>query len=62
MTAKNEELLHRIEAILNATKTEDTLHLNSHQIEMLMLSERDIENKNLISESDLRKADALWLS
>ncbi|MDP5077274.1 MAG: hypothetical protein NWQ19_04225 [Nonlabens sp.] len=61
MTAQNEELLHGIEAILNATKSEDTLHLNSHQIEMLLLSERDIENGNLISESDLRKADSEWM-
>jgi len=28
---------------------------------MLLLSEKDIENGNLISESDLRKADSEWM-
>lgn len=61
MVAKNEELLAAIESILNSTETDDRLTLDSHQIEMLMLSESDIENGNLISESDLRKEDSKWM-
>jgi len=61
MVAKNEELLAAIEAILNSTETDAQLQLDSHQNEMLLLSEKDIENGNLISEPDLRKADSEWM-
>ncbi len=61
MVAKNEKLLAAIESILNSTETDERLILDSHQIEMLMLSEMDIENGNLISESDLRKEDSEWM-
>jgi len=61
MMAQNEELLTAIEGILNSTETDDSLKLNSHQIEMLLLSEKDIETGNLISDSDLRKADSEWM-
>ncbi|MCW1953753.1 MAG: hypothetical protein KIH80_006255 [Flavobacteriia bacterium] len=61
MVAKNEELLAAIEAILNSTETSTELQLDSHQIEMLLLSEKDIENGNLISESELIKADSEWM-
>lgn len=61
MVAKNEELLAAIEAILNSTETSTELQLDSHQIEMLLLSEKDIVNGNLISESELRKADSEWM-
>ena len=61
MVAKNEDLLAAIEGILNSTETDEQLKLDSHQIEMLLMSEKDIENGNLISESDLRKADSEWM-
>jgi uncharacterized protein YjaZ len=61
MVAKNEELLAAIEVILNSTETDERLKLDSHQIEMLLLSEKDIENGNLISETDLGKADSEWM-
>lgn len=50
-----------IEAILNSTETDEQLKLDSHQIEILLLSEKDIENGNLITESHLRKADSEWM-
>lgn len=53
MVTENEDLLAAIEGILNSTETGEQLELDSHQIEMLPMSERDIENGNLISESDL---------
>jgi len=62
MIAKNEELLAAIEAILNSTESDERIHLDSHQIEMLLMSEKDIENGNLISDSDLKKADSEWMN
>jgi hypothetical protein len=61
MVSRNENLLTAIEGILNSTETDEQLKLNSHQIEMLLMSEKDIKNGNLISESDLRKADSEWM-
>ncbi len=61
MLAQNEQLLSGIEAILSSTESEDRLILNSYQIELLMLGEKDIENGNLISDEDLRKEDAKWM-
>lgn len=61
MIAQNEELLTAIEGILNSTETDGRMKLNSHQVEMLLMSEKDIEEGNLISESDLRKADSEWM-
>jgi len=61
LVTKNEQLLNAIDSIFNATQTDEKLSLNSHQIEMLMMSENDIEQGNLISESDLKKADSKWM-
>lgn len=61
MVAKNEDLLAAIEAILNSAETDTKLQLDSYQIEMLLLSEKDIENGNLISESELKKTDSEWM-
>jgi len=62
MVTKNEQLLNAIDNIFNSTQTEDKLSLDSHQIEMLMMSEDDIQQGKLISETDLRKEDAKWMS
>ena len=61
MVAKNEDLLVAIEGILNSTGSDERLTFDSHQIEMLLLSEKDIENGDLISGSDLEKADSEWM-
>jgi len=61
MVTKNEELLAAIESILNSMETDERLTLNSHQIEMLLMSEKDIEKGNFISENDLRKEDSEWM-
>ena len=61
MVADNEKLLAAIEGILNSTETDERIILNSYQIEMLQMSEKDIENGDLISEADLRKEDAEWM-
>lgn len=62
MVTNNEQLLIAIDSIFNLTQTKDELFLDSHQIEMLMMSENDIQQGNLISETDLRKEDAKWMS
>lgn len=61
MVTKNEQLLSAIDNIFNATQVEEKLALNSNQIEMLMMSEKDIEHGSLISESELNKADSEWM-
>jgi dihydrofolate reductase len=62
LVTKNEQLLNAIDSIFNSTQTDEKLSLNSHQIEMLMMSENDIEQGNLISESDLKKSDSKWMN
>ena len=62
LVTKNEQLLNAIDSIFNSTQNDEKLSLNSHQIEMLMMSENDIEQGNLISESDLKKADSKWMN
>ncbi len=61
LVSKNEKLLNAIDSIFNSTQSEEKITLNSYQIEMLMMSEIDIEQGNLISETDLEKSDAEWL-
>lgn len=61
LVARNEELLTAIENIFNSTQNEEQLALNSVQIEMLMMSEKDIENDDLISEDDLNTSDSKWM-
>jgi hypothetical protein len=62
MASKNEKLLKAINNILDSTKKNNIASLNPHQIEMLMMSERDIENGRLISAEDLEKSDSEWVS
>ena len=50
-----------VQYLAKPKKSEEKLILNSHQIEMLMMSENDIEQANLISETDLEKEDAEWM-
>ena len=61
LVTRNEELLSAIDKIFDSTQTEDNLELSSEQIEMLLMSEQDIEQGNLISEDDLNKSDSEWL-
>lgn len=58
MVTQNEQLLSAIDNIFNFIQADEKLALNSHQIEMLMMSENDIKQGNLISEDDLKKSDS----
>jgi hypothetical protein len=62
MVTNNEQLLSAIENIFNSTQTDDKMILDSHQIEMLMMSENDIQQGDLISESDLKDEDSKWMN
>lgn len=53
MLTKNEELLKAIAKIFESTQKNEVLALSSDQIEMLRMSERDIELGNLTAEEDL---------
>ncbi|MBX7225459.1 MAG: hypothetical protein K1X55_05475 [Chitinophagales bacterium] len=50
LATKNEKLLEAIDRIFTSTQTEEIISLSSEQIEMLSMSERDIETGNFISD------------
>ena len=62
LATKNEKLLVAISNIFESTQSDNVVSLSSEQIEMLLMSEKDIENEDLISESELNKSDAEWLN
>ncbi len=61
LATRNEKFLEAIEKLFISTQKDETLSLSSEQIEMLMMSEKDIEIGNLVSESDVDKLDSQWL-
>lgn len=61
LVTQNEKLLAAISNIFDSTQTSEKLSLNSEQIEMLMMSEQDIENGNLISETEQKQIDSEWM-
>ena len=61
LISKNERLLEAIGEILDSTGPEEILELDSHQIEMLWMSESDIKEGNVISEAELDKLDSKWM-
>lgn len=62
IATRNEKLLNAIVSIFDSTQSEEKIQLSSEQIEMLQMSERDIEEGKIISEDELRKSDLKWLS
>lgn len=62
LATRNEKLLLAISNIFESTQSDDILSLSSEQIEMLLISEKDIENENIISESELNDSDSKWLN
>lgn len=62
LVTRNEQLLEAVQSIFNATQSEEIISLSSQQIEMLAMSEDDILNGKLVSESELDKRDLEWLS
>lgn len=62
LASKNEKLLLAINDILHSTKSKDISSLALEHIEMLNMSEKDILNGNLISESELNNLYSKWMN
>ena len=62
LATKNEKLLVAISNIFESTQSDNIVSLTTEQIEMLLMSEKDIENGDLVSESELNKSDTEWLN
>lgn len=53
------ETLHRL--IEKSSGSLDVFYLNEQQVALLNMSEKDIENGNIITQTDLDQHDMLWL-
>ena len=62
LATKNERLLEALNSIFDSTQTEEIISLSSEQIEMLSMSDKDIQSGKFISEADLKNRDSEWLS
>lgn len=58
---ENEQLLSVIDNLFDISNTGKKLNLNEYQIKMLEMSERDIENGDLISAEELERLDSEWM-
>lgn len=61
LASKNEKLLVAINNIFDSTENDEMLSLSPQQIEVLMMSDQDIENGSLISSEELAESDMKWL-
>lgn len=62
LASRNEQLLEAIKNIFDSNPSEEIVTLTTEQIEMLAMSENDIENGKLVTEAELSERDAKWLS
>lgn len=62
LASKNEQILETLDQMLDSSNENDIVTFTQDQSEILNLSETDITLGNLISEADLNKRDAKWLS
>jgi len=61
LSTRNEKILIAINSIFDLENDNSPLKLTSEQIEMLWLSEKDIESGDIVSEFELDKMDEEWL-
>ncbi len=62
MTISNKDYLTALfQLVKNSSMGENTVKLTKEQIVMLNLSEKDIADGNVISQSQLDKSDLKWL-
>ncbi len=61
LATRNERFLEAIDKIFDSTQNEEIVNFSSEQIEMLLMSENDIKEGEVISESELNKSDDQWL-
>jgi hypothetical protein len=55
LITKNKKLLEAINSLMDSTQSDEIMSLSSEEIEMLIMSDLDIEKGNIISESELAK-------
>jgi hypothetical protein len=61
LAVQDEKFLEAIEKIFVTTQKEEIVKLYPEQKEMLMMSDADIVDGNVVSESELDKLDSQWL-
>ncbi|MBK7131168.1 MAG: hypothetical protein IPM74_19455 [Crocinitomicaceae bacterium] len=62
MTISNKDYLNALFQLVNNSAAEsDKVKLTNEQIVMLNMSEKDIAERNVISQSQLDKSDLKWL-
>ncbi len=63
LTINNNDYLSALYQLVNSSSvSQDTVKLTEEQILMLQLSDQDIKNGKLITQSQLDKDDLQWLS
>lgn len=63
LTIKNKDFLEALDNLISSSSTDsDMVELNSEQIEMLEMSEADIENGRVISQEAMDKRNLEWLN
>lgn len=62
LVTENEQLLEAIDSIFSSTSDSDIYKLNSHEIELLKMSEEDIKAGRIMSHEELAKRDSEWMS
>ena len=60
LATKNKIILDVIDNIFATVQQEEFVSLSEEQVEMLIMSEQDIEYGNIISESELEDNDVKW--
>ena len=61
LAVQDEKFLEAVERIFVTTQKEEIVKLYPEQREMLMMSDADIVDGNVVSESELDKLDSQWL-
>lgn len=58
---ENEQLLEEVDSLLSSSSEPDVYKLDTYQLEILDMSQRDIQQGNVISESEVAKIDEQWM-
>jgi len=61
LAVQDEKFLEAVEKIFVTTQKEEIVKLYPEQREMLMMSDADIAEGNVVSESELEKLDSQWM-
>jgi len=61
LSTNNEKLLLAVKSIFDLESNKQVLKLSTEQIEMLWMSEKNIESGEVVSEFELDRMDEEWL-